>query len=231
MSDDVVYLVRPGEENEELRYSLRSLEANYPESRVVFVGHKPKWVKGVDLIEGNLAGNPHANVYQNIQAACWAGPCDLTDDIVIMNDDFYFTEPVSGIPTWYRETLDEHLSNRYVRLHGGWWKESLEVTKICLQAIGVETPLSYELHIPVRIDRHLMGVVLEQFGLVNPHNPPQWRSLYGNVAEVQAEQHEDCKAYGRSEMKYPFMSTDDSGWDRSGREIRAMFPNKSRYEV
>lgn len=231
MSDDVVYLVRPGEENEELRYSLRSLEANYLESNVVFVGHKPKWVKGVDLIEGNLAGNPHANVYQNIQAACWQWDGQLTEDIVIMNDDFYFTQPVNEIPTWYRETLDEHLANRYVRQHGGWWKESLEITKTCLQAHGIETPLSYELHVPVRINRQKMSIVLEQFSLVNPDNPPQWRSLYGNMAAIQAVQHEDCKAYGRSKLTVPFMSTDDSGWDRSGREIRAMFPNKSRYEV
>lgn len=226
---DVVYLVRPGDDNEELRYSLRSLEQNFKPSVVAIVGHTPKWVTGVRRIDGNSAGNPHANVYQNVQIACWDN--SLTDEIIIMNDDFYFTEPVDEIPSWYRETLDEHLANNYVRLHGGWWKESLELTKTCLQSYLIAEPLSYELHVPVKINRRCMAEVLERFALVNPENPPQWRTLYGNMKDIPATKHSDVKAYGRSDVTKPFMSSEDGSWIRSGKAIREMFPNKSKYEV
>ena len=52
---DAVYYVRPGDRNDELRYSLRSL-ANLPHDRVWIVGHTPPWVTGIESIQGNTVG-------------------------------------------------------------------------------------------------------------------------------------------------------------------------------
>lgn len=230
---DVVYIVRPGDDNEELRYSLRSLEANYPHGRVCIVGYLPSWVTEVMHIDGNRAGNPHANVYQNIQLACWDDR--LTDDIVIMNDDFYITEPITGIPNWYRSTLDEHLDNPRVRGNGGWWKKSLEATRIALQSNQISNALSYELHIPIVLDRYWCSMYLNQYSKVTPDNPPQWRTIYGNCHHgldmATAQRHSDCKAYGPHELHKPFHSTDDTSFRWAKSSLQKMFPNKCRYEA
>ncbi len=39
---DIVYFVKESAQNEELRYSLRSVEKNFPHRNVWFVGGKPK---------------------------------------------------------------------------------------------------------------------------------------------------------------------------------------------
>ncbi len=41
---DVVYVVRPGDKNEELRYSIRSVIANLPHRKVWIAGYKPTWL-------------------------------------------------------------------------------------------------------------------------------------------------------------------------------------------
>ncbi|HRN29777.1 MAG TPA: hypothetical protein PK890_08770, partial [Terrimesophilobacter sp.] len=106
MTLDLVYLVRPGNNNPELRMSLRSLK-NFPHGKVWIVGHKPNWVANVRHIKGNPTNNSHANVFLNVLAAC-EHP-DTPDEFVIMNDDFYITRPIQKIPNWYRSTLTEHM--------------------------------------------------------------------------------------------------------------------------
>jgi hypothetical protein len=161
---DVVYIVRPGEENDELRYSLRSL-ANLPHNRVWIVGHRPAWLQGVEFIRGNTAGVTvaagRANVYNNVRLA--ADCDDMTEQVVIFNDDFFVTEPVDEVPIVYRSTLTEHIVLPRVQRNKGWWLESLMAARTCLQAYGFANPLSYELHMPFLIDRARMSETLALF--------------------------------------------------------------------
>ena len=46
---DIVYLLREGE-NDELRYSLRSVERNFPHDRVIFYGGKPDGIEPDEYI-------------------------------------------------------------------------------------------------------------------------------------------------------------------------------------
>jgi hypothetical protein len=218
----LVYLVRRGEVNNELRHSLRSL-VNLPHDRVVFVGHQPKWVDGVEHIPGNRSKSKWFNVFDNLRLAC--EHLDV-DEFVVMNDDFYVMEPAT-VPAWHRCLLAEHID----MLSPGAWRGSLESSRHWLLSQGFDQPLSYELHVPVAMDRRKLADVLER----TAHLPvlPQWRTIYGNFWQVPTVQQEDCKVQGSRTMVRtgPFLSSDDLSFRRPfGRTVREAFPDPSPYE-
>lgn len=230
---DVVYPVRPGEANEELRYSLRSLERNFPNVGTVWiVGHKPSWLQNVEFIPGNDGPSGHANVYRNILTAMQHKR--VSDEVVVFNDDFFVTAPITHLPVMYRGTLDEHLSLPRIRVGGSqnWWRESLKTTKVCLQAVGIPAPLSYELHVPLPCHRQAMRDTLERFAGITPENPPQWRTLYGNLHVDGATLAEDPKsASAVPRLRTPFLSTSDASWPSFRRKVMDLFPEPSSYET
>lgn len=229
---DVIYPVRPGQVNEELRYSLRSLSNMAEVGTVWVVGDKPAWLTGVEFVPGNLSSSGHANVYQNILTACRIP--DVSDEVLIFNDDFFVTDEVTvDVPQYYRSTLAEHLALPRLRSGGkSWWRESLLTTQVCLQAVGKAGTLSYELHVPFPANRHLLRDTLERFAEVTPANPPQWRSLYGNlhVDPADAVKRPDSKAFAGGKLGSPFHSTTDLSWRHYRTQMTKMFPEPSGYE-
>lgn len=230
MVADVIYPVRPGDKNDELKFSLRCLEANYPDhGQVWIVGHKPSWLINVQHIKGNDRKTPEANVYTNVM---YATVCDdVAPQALIMNDDFFITKPVSEIPPLYRGTLKSHLRlNSVARAQNSKWAKSLATTRIVLQALGFIEPISYELHVPMMVDRQKMGETLERFKHITPDVPPQWRSLYGNVNEIGGEEFPDCKAYGLRDISKPFHSVSPTSWRHYLKKFSSLYPKPSRYE-
>lgn len=231
MAFDILYPVRPGEDNEELRWSLRTLEANFPHRRVWIVGHKPSWVSDeVGFIEGNLWGNAQMNVYNNIRIACEDDR--LSARVGIWNDDFFVTEPMKTIKTEYRSTLREHIETRRVQLQQEqWWPVSLRTTLLALQAHGFDDPLSYELHTPFVVNRKKMADTLNLFRYVTPEAPPQWRTLYGNMNKMGGKRREaDVKVYADGEIKKPFHSTIDRAFPLYAKRFAKAYPRPSKYE-
>lgn len=225
---DVIYPVRPGDNNPELQFSLRSLEANYPHAQVWIVGYKPKWVKGVEFIPGNRHAL-RANIYFNLLEAC-SHP-DVGEDIVILNDDFYITEPIGEIPILFRSTLQEHLNLPRVKTRPQhWWARSLQTTLHLLQDEGFPDPLSYELHTPFLASKEATRETLERFAHCARGNPPQWRTLVGNIHKIGGTKAADGKCYRPGPIQYPFMSTDDSSFRHFREQLKELFPEPSRYE-
>lgn len=224
---DIVCPCRPGDVNEELRLAIRSWQTNLTFDRIWIVGHKPSWLTNVEFIPGNRCTSGHANVYDNIRLA--SEHPDISDHFLAMNDDFFVTAPVIDIKTFYRCTLDEHLNIPRVK-RGGWWKDSLETTRVCLQAHGIAEPLSYELHVPLPVDKAAMAQTLEQFQYVTPDNPPQWRTLYGAMNHIGGKQRADVKAYHGGTIGQPHHSTTPRSFPAYADELAEMFPEPSRYE-
>lgn len=223
---DIVCPVRPGDQNDSLRYAIRSWTANLTFDRIWIVGHKPSWLTNVESIPGNRCASGHANVYDNIRLA--SEHPDVSDEFLAMNDDFFVTAPATP-QVFYRCTLDEHLNIPRVK-RGGWWKDSLETTRICLQAHGIAEPLSYELHVPLPVDKAAMAQTVEQFQYVTPDNPPQWRSLYGNLHQSGGTQRADVKTYQSGPLKQPYHSTSPRSFPAYADALQAMFPEPSQYE-
>ena len=221
----LLYLVKDGDDNEELRYSLRSC-GKLTSDRVVFVGHRPEWVRGVELIPGNRSKSKWLNVFENLLIAARE-----IDEFVVMNDDFMVMAPADGAPSWHRGSLNDHI----LSIRGtGPWKRSLQATRRWLQSHGVRSPLSYELHVPVAMNGERLATVLSLFNL-SSRDLPQWRTLYGNYWGVESTVHVDCKLRKPGswwDESWPFLSTDDAIFDDhpAAIAVRSRFPDPSPYE-
>ena len=221
---DLVYFVRPGDYNEELRFSLRSL-ANLPHKRVWIIGHTPDWVQDVWSIPGNLQDSKWRNVPDNLRIACEAMSAR---EFVVMNDDFFVTAPTDDLPPLYRGELRAHIE----RSGRGTWRASLRQTLAWAKARGVE-PLSYELHVPVVVDRRKLLAAVEECLAWPNEIPPQWRSVYGMMWGVEAALATDGKVKNlRSVVPAgPFTSSEDTTFRGAVRpRLEELFPNPSPYE-
>lgn len=220
---DVVYLVRPGDKNDELRWSLRCLSANLPHERVWIVGYRPRWVTGVEHVP---TARPGPSKWITTRLALREACAKIeVERFVLFNDDFFVTRPIESVPTLHRGTLAEH-----ARHAKGAWGNTLRDTMRFLIAHGIPEPLSFDLHVPMEMERAPLCEVLD---MVPPGVALQARSLYGNWAHVPATKSVDVKVHGRQAQVSPdlFLSTSDSTFNGSaGRWIRQHFPAPSPYE-
>lgn len=227
----VAYPVRPGDDNTELRYALRSLENMGEIDEVWIVGDKPSWLTGVRFIEGNLWGTKPRNVYNNILTLCQEA--DVPDEFVMMNDDFFIMEPHAVVPE-YRCSLAEHLATLNRLQRGSWWERSLLHTQEFLAAAGCESPLSYELHRPFAVNKARMAETLERAAGFRPDNPPQWRTLYGNLWHIGGEQRDDNKVYAMNPTytarDWGVISSEPRSYFRAAPFVERRFTTPSRWE-
>lgn len=225
---DVVYIVRNGEKNEELRYSLRSVYHNLQPDSVWIVGYKPGWVKNVGYVRGNPKKLKPANGYHNVLRACTTS--EIPDEFVLFNDDFFVTDRVSEIPVLHRGSLSGHINSDPVRRQGpSWWYRCLASTQKYLKEAGISRPLSYELHVPFPVVKDRMAETLQRFASVALIDPPLHRSLYGNMHQIGGTRRSDCK--NTEEVGVPFYSTDDPRWPGVAGWFSERFPEKCPYEV
>lgn len=95
---DAVYILGTGSlaKNEEIRYSIRSLEANMSDLRNVYiVGECPEFLQKVKhIIAGDKSKYKHINAYHKIKIACKIE--EVSDEFLLMNDDFFMTKEFVG---------------------------------------------------------------------------------------------------------------------------------------
>lgn len=222
---DVAYIVRPGEDNQELRYSLRSL-SNLPHGAVWIVGHLPTWVRGVrHLSVEQAAGAKYDNATANLRMLAARGPREF----MLFNDDFYVTEPVTGPPAAAHRGPLLELADRC----GGGYSEMLRTTHQFLSGrFHIPAPLAYTLHVPMLLNRDVLAAVL---ALADPGSPRMsWRSLYGNLEQLGGERQDDVKVHGAGPRPPgPWLSTSDGSFHYHpvGRWVRKRFPDPSPYEA
>lgn len=226
---DVVYVVRPGDDNEDLRYSLRSL-ANLPHRHVFIVGHCPEWVAGVRKFETDQANRPdQENSNNNLRIA--ADSPFLSDNFIFMNDDFMIMQPVTKAPVLHQGSLDERIeaykSNN--RMHQAF---SLIATRTELRRLIPTAPLlSYELHMPMTFNR---AKVQQMFKLWATTGRPLFslrpRTFYGNLYQIEGELTQDAKTTSRQESSQYISTVSNTGDSDCWRYIRERFTSPSHYE-
>lgn len=221
--------VRAGE-NEELRYAIRTWVANGGLKRrdqLFVVGDLPEWIKGVEYIPGNRMYDAPRNVYDNIRLAC----DEVPGEAIVVNDDFFFLRRLDPRRIGARGTLADHIS--ITNQNTPWGKSLRSTMKFLQRQAGIQEPLSYELHRPLLIDTHGMAKSLRIAERVTPTNPPQWRTLYGNLYSIEAEIMPDGKVYREGdECASDVLSTTDRSWEMNAlaKKIPQMFTRKSRFE-
>lgn len=227
---DLIIPVRPGEDNPELRYALRSMAANLPHRKVWIVGYVPTWLTGVEGIPLAPLKDQYDNMRQSLTVA--VNHPGVADTFVLANDDFYVVQPVKSCPTYHRGPLREHIAwlhsigkqqeNRWftaVRDTYGWLAER------------VEEPLSYETHTPLLMDRALFAQALKDFPADRTLAPS---SLYAVAGAAGTGERQDCVKQELSEWRrreIPLLSSSDRGFrGATGDFIRKLFTEKCRYE-
>lgn len=220
MSPDIVYLVRRGDANDELRYSLRSL-TNLPHGQVWLAGHQPRWTRNVGRIPVRQSRGKWPNQEANIRAACLHP--DVSDPFVMFNDDFFVIEPLDRVPVWHRGPIGERLDKYASRTD-----EYPARMRATADYLGVDA-LAYDaIHIPMTFHKQPLLDVLDTIpdGVL-------FRSVYGNRQQIGGTKHRDVKvARSRTVPAGPLVSTSDGSFRRLpvGRHIRNLFPDPGPYE-
>lgn len=226
---DIVYFVKRTPRNEELRYSLRSVEQNFDRPKVWFVGGCPYYLRPDHQITFRQTANKWNNVSDMIKQFCQSGM--TPDKFLLFNDDFFILEPSDWTHNIYEDTL-HNLRKRVTKKnnnHESRYVKRLEEAEKVLKEKGYTT-YNFELHCPFLIEKAKMLEVLREFG---PKTPCK-RSLYGNKYFKNTVEGQDNKIVLK-EDRIPqglFTSTEDASFKDGevGKYLRKRFPYRSRFE-
>jgi hypothetical protein len=233
---DVVYLCREGE-NEELRYSLRSL-ANLPHERVWIFGGAPEWATAIEHVPTDQRDTKYRVTTRALRAACEHE--GVSDPFVLFNDDFYLMRRIDEVPVLHRGLVADVLADYVRRWHGGSsYSRGMAQTADLLASLGFPAPLSYELHVPLPVHKRAMLEALdvgEASGIAVLHK----RTLYGNLARLGGDRLTDVKIVGGREgriagrriarARSTWLSSSDASFAGLEPLLRHYFPAPSRHE-
>ena len=235
MNKDIVYFLGEElpDEGRELRYSLRSLQ-NLPHNQVYMVApHIPDWVQEVGWIPWEQLPEKQLDISEKYKALVNA--VYLSDEVVVMDDDYYIIKPMREVPLIYNMPLAAKARTRPNR------KDEMGIMlrntyRLLLQhKIGV--PLAAVLHVPFPITRSALPVHLE-----DGRGPYEWKTIYLNWAMSQGVRGQssliDPKITEYQDIALTleyndgFMSTMQHVYDELGMDkiLSKFFPEKSCYE-
>lgn len=228
---DVVYFVKEAYDNEELRYSLRSVDQNLPHRNVWIYGIPPCGIRVDHTARFNQVGRTKwARVRSMFEKL--ALNSSLSDNFVLMNDDFFIMKPINELKNYYGGSLQERINVIEDHFNGpNSYTMRLRRTNEQLKKLKLTTK-NYELHIPMIVNKEKF---LEQLDLYAGQNGAS-RSFYGNTYKIGGTKTKDVKVYdldGDFDHNTTFLSTSDSSFyfGEVGKFIRSKFPNKSRFEI
>ena len=222
---DVVYVVRPGENNAELRWSLRSL-SNLPHGRVWIAGYMPKWVTGAGHIPAPTMPRGRSQAKANLRAACEQP--EVSDSFVYMCDDVFLMQPMDNLPAMHRGPVADILRSSSM---ASSYLRALDKTRQVLADRGITDPLMYDLHGPMLVTKRGMLEALDLCATALMHE----LTLYGNLNRIGGERRHNYKVRRQQHgwESWPFLSTNDSSFAGQpvGRFIRSRFDGMSPYEA
>lgn len=220
---DVVYVLREANWNPSLKLSLRSLN-NIKHGKVFTVGHTPVWVQNTIKIDVKQGEDRFRNTTRNLIAAC-EHP-ELSDEFILMNDDFYILRQIDDIPVYHRGLLGPLAEAE----DGGPYRKQRKEAYEYLLSLGIEEPLNYDLHIPMVVNKHKMLEILKDLKKGHSHK----RSVYGNIVRLGGEFMNDVKIHGNDDFDptLPFLSSNTDAIDHGllGKFLKKLFKEKSIYE-
>jgi len=228
---DFVYICKDGN-NEELRYSIRSVVQSFPDSNIWVVGGKPTWYTG-NYINIKQVLTKYRNAIQNLNAICNSN--EISEEFILMNDDFYIVKNINTIETYHGGLLLDKI-NLYQKINSNSnYTRKLAATYKKIKSLNIESPLDYELHIPMIMEKKKLKQILQN------NDQFLWRSIYGNVFNVGGEQMEDVKVYTKGPLvlksynlkkdEHIYLSSADTSFDMIlGNILKKQFTEKTKYE-
>lgn len=231
---DVVYMLKDSPVNEELRYSLRSVEENWQYRNVVFCGGCPNDIRPDKyLARKQVEPTKWECVRNNMRMVCESS--EVTDDFWLFNDDFFIMQPIpESMKPQYNGDLYRHIvkvEDRHGETSTEWTRQLRHLCRTLAKA-GCGSK-NYAVHKPILINKYQMLEVLDAFP-----DEPMLRALYGNFWNIDGENKHDMKVLVKDWPiekfgGWEFISTQDDSFEEGivGDYIRAIFNEKSRFEV
>jgi hypothetical protein len=228
---DFVYICKDGN-NEELRYSIRSVVQSFPDSNIWVVGGKPTWYDG-NYISVKQVLTKYRNAIQNLNAICNSN--EISEEFILMNDDFYIVKNINSIKTYHGGLLLDKI-NLYQKINSNSnYTRKLAATYKKIKSLDIKSPLDYELHVPMVMEKKKLKQILQN------NDQFLWRSIYGNVFNVGGEQMEDVKVYTKGPLvlksynlkkdEHIYLSSADTSFDMILNNIlKKQFTEKTKYE-
>lgn len=223
--NDVVYFVKESPSNEELRYSLRSVEKNFPHNKVWIYGGKPNDIHPDEYVWRRQVGMKWERVRNMLRTACMNNA--ITEDFWLFNDDFFILKRIENPENHYYKTLEEHADEIERRNGSSLYTMRLRELAGLLRQEGFETK-NYAVHMPMLINRKKMAEVLDKYP-----RTPMFRALYGNYWNIGGTERADVKVRTTSleSTSAEMISSSDLTWIRPvGEFVRSKFRTPSRFE-
>lgn len=211
---DVVYVLGNGSiaNNEELRYSIRSIYKNMIDLRNIYIiGEKVDFLKDVIFVEcKDTEERGWKNVYKKTLLAC--NIPELSEEFLFMNDDFFVLEPFDG-SCW-----------PYYSLRGADG--------------GNCGSKSFQVHCPIKYNKEYFKALPID---LNTKGNISIRSFYGNFCRVPAipvtdsiiRTGDDFPEYDVQTIGRDFFSISDSDMlnEKFVQWLKEQYKNPSKYEI
>lgn len=224
---DIVYILKPRIKPDELRYSLRSIEKNFPHGLVWFVGSRPLGFQPDRMIEHIQTGPTKwdrikSSMLRVVQEE------ELSDEFFLFNDDFFVMKPFRGE---FKNFADRSLADRI----DDFEKEN-NINAYCRTLMQARSELAaaekptanFEVHLPMIFEKKKVAEAITRY------SSPQMRSLYGNDQEIEFIDRRDVKVYTLDSVPEDpdFVSTSNKTFEYGiiGKYIRDQFRASCRYE-
>lgn len=226
---DIVYIIKDDLPTTELKYSLRSVEANFPHRLVWFVGGKPDKLKPDRMLRHSQTG---PTKWDRIKSSMLevVKQDELSDEFFLFNDDFFVMKPFEGeFVNYIDRSLEDRIQDFYKERGSlNRYAFSLWHTENELKLRGQSTH-NFEVHIPMLLNKSKALEILSEY------ESPQLRSLYGNVSGCEIIDRPDVKV-NRIDIvpkDADFISTNDNTFcmGRIGEYIRETFNTPSPFEM
>jgi hypothetical protein len=186
---DLVYIVKESEQNNDLKYSLRSVEKFVPHDKIWIVGYKPSWVTNVEYLPVKQNDTKWKNSVNNIIAACKCP--DISEDFILMNDDFFAIQPIYNLKASVNLSLgllDDAVKKQQEKQYNSNWGKAFLYVQQLLKSLKIGEPYyNYESHTPLLINKEKYLEVMnlpEVQEFMKTSKVLHKRTLYKNIAKT-----------------------------------------------
>jgi hypothetical protein len=193
---DIVYLNTQTKWNcNEIKFSIRSAEKFLSFDKLFIVGYLPEFInqKAIHIPFEDI-GDKFDNVDNKMKLILLNDR--ISEDFILMNDDFILLKEYKTIPYYYKEELIQAVENS-----AGRYKKRLERTLKLFPGSK-----SFEMHFPIVFNKTKLSNLFKKYG-----TEIEKRSAYCSEYKVQKTKHKDHKIweYEQFDKKAPFISFSD----------------------
>ncbi len=239
---DLVYAVRAGE-NEELRYSLRSIATNAAGlyRKVWVIGHDlPSWLTGVEVIDARGAESGQSDVRAKITAA--VSDPRIAARFVLLADDMFLVDQITEWEAFHMgptSAFVAHLAKQGTTTSNSGWLRNVVATAEWMAEQGHGDILVRQGHRPLLWDKKKLAAALDSYPTDRRLDTVGLYDIAGAGGEGRkagnAKIGADPAAFHAklAELDIPWLSSNDIAFAEGmiGGYIRGMFRTPSRYEA